>query len=107
MSIGRRSFYQLIIANAVILSVFIFRFQTLPPQVRLFYSKPPGEDQLSDVWFILILPLIMNLLFFLNKFICGRFFREDVLIQKIFYYLNQFLLAGFTLIFAKIIFLIT
>src|SRR3989344_303424 len=107
MSIGRRSFYQLIIANAVILSVFVLRFQTLPPQVPLFYSKPPGEDQLIDAWYILILPLIMNLLFFLNKFILRRFFRENELIQKIFYYLNLFLLAGFTLIFAKIIFLIT
>ncbi|OGK09856.1 hypothetical protein A2767_01520 [Candidatus Roizmanbacteria bacterium RIFCSPHIGHO2_01_FULL_35_10] len=107
MSIGVKSLYQLIAANVLMALIGVFKFNTLPPQIPLFYSKPVGEDQLTDTWFILILPLFMNLLFFLNKFIFGRFFREDTFVQKIFYYLNLFLLAGFTLIFAKIIFLVT
>ena len=107
MSIGWKSFYQLIAANLVMALVIAFRFNNLPPQIPLFYSKPAGEDQLADTWFILILPLIMNLLFFLNKYLSQRYFKDDLLIHKIFYYLNLFLLVSFTLIFTKIVFTIT
>ena len=107
MSIGWKSFYQLIAANLVMVLVTFLRFNNLPPQIPLFYSKPAGEDQLADTWFILILPLFMNLLFFLNKFLSRRYFKDDLLIHKIFYYLNLFLLVSFTLIFTKIVFTIT
>ena len=107
MSIGLKSFYQLILANLAIVLVFFLKFQTLPPQIPLFYSKPPGEDQLTDTWFILILPLLMNVLFFLNNFIYRRFFNKNEFVQKIFYFVNLFLIISFTLIFAKIIFLVT
>lgn len=107
MSIGWRSFYQLILANLVILLIFLFKFNNLPPQIPLFYSKPPGEDRLVDAWFIIVLPVMMNLLFLLNKYFFLHYFKEDGFIQKIIYYLNLFLIISFTLIFAKIIFLIT
>src|SRR3972149_8322483 len=99
MSIGVKSLYQLIAANVLMALIGVFKFNSLPPQIPLFYSKPVGEDQLTDTWFILILPLFMNLLFFLNKFLSRRYFKDDLLIQKIFYYLNLFLLVSFTLIF--------
>ena len=102
-----RLLYALIAANLVIAAILILRFNSLPPQIPLFYSKPPGEDQLADTWFILALPLLMNILFFLNKFLYGRYFKDDVFIHKIFYCLNIFLIVSFTLIFMKIIFVVT
>lgn len=102
-----RPIYWLIAANIVMISILALKFNYLPPQLPLFYSKPAGEEQLADTWSILILPLFMNLLFFLNNFVYRRYFKDNILVQKIFYFLNLFLIAGFTLIFAKIIFVIT
>ena len=102
-----RTFYWLIAANITIISILVFKFNTLPPQVPLFYSKTTGEDQLADTWSILILPLFMNLLFFLNNFIYRRYFRDNILVQKILYFLNLFLIVSFTLILIKIIFVVT
>ncbi|MBI4225840.1 hypothetical protein HY612_01885 [Candidatus Roizmanbacteria bacterium] len=107
MSLGWRYLYQLIAANIVMIFVLAFKFNSLPPQIPLFYSKSLGEDQLADTWFILILPLFMNLLFFLNNFFYRRFYRNNIFVKKIFHYLNLLIIVSFTLIFAKIIFLIT
>lgn len=107
MSFAGRSFYQLIFANLLMALVTLVKFQTLPPQIPLFYSKPPGEDQLTDTWVILILPLLMNLLFFLNSFIFKRYFNHDLFANKVFYFTNLFLIVSFALIFIKIVFLIS
>ncbi|OGK17211.1 hypothetical protein A2774_02310 [Candidatus Roizmanbacteria bacterium RIFCSPHIGHO2_01_FULL_39_12c] len=107
MTVRFKPLYQLIIANLFMSAVILFRFRYLPPQIPLFYSNPPGENQLADTWMIGILPLFMNSLFFLNRFINFRLFKNEEFIQKIFQYLNLFLIISFTLIFAKIIFLIT
>jgi len=88
-------------------SVLIYKFGTLPPQIPLFYSKPPGEDQLADTWMILLLPLLMNFLFFFNNFFYRRYFKENILAKKILYYLNLLISISFTIIFAKIIFVVT
>ena len=87
--------------------LFILRFNTLPPQIPLFYSKPWGEDQLADSWMIFLLPVILDLLFFFNNFIYQRFFPENMFVKKIIFYLNLFLILSMTLIFIKIIFLVT
>ena len=99
--------YTLILANLIMLGVLLFRFNLLPPQIPLFYSKPPGEDQLADTWNILLLPVLMNFLYVLNNFIYRKYFKQDDMIKKIFYYLNLFIIMSFTLILIKIIFVIT
>ena len=99
--------YSLILANLIMLSVLLFRFNLLPPQIPLFYSKPPGEDQLADTWNILLIPVLMNFLYVLNNIIYPKYFKQDDLLKKIFYYLNLFIIISFTLILIKIIFVIT
>ena len=96
-------FYSLIAANVLMILTFILKFNNLPPQIPLFYSKPLGEDQLTDTWMIIILPLLLNILFFINNFISRKFFSEHELAKKILYYLNLFLIISFTFIFVKII----
>ena len=100
-------FYTLILANLIMLGVLLLRFNLLPPQIPLFYSKPPGEDQLADTWIILLLPALMNFLYILNNFIYRKYFKQNDLLKKIFYYLNLFIIISFTLILIKIIFVIT
>ena len=100
-------FYTLILANLIMLGVLLLRFNLLPPQIPFFYSKPPGEDQLADTWIILLLPALMNFLYILNNFIYRKYFKQNDLLKKIFYYLNLFIIISFTLILIKIIFVIT
>jgi hypothetical protein len=100
-------FYLLIGGNLLMLATFLIRINTLPPQIPLFYSLPWGENQLADTWWIFILPICLNLLFFLNNYLYKKFFSDNELVKKIFYYLNLFLIVSFTLIFIKIIFLIS
>ncbi len=94
-------------ADALMIIIFTLRFNTLPPQIPLFYSRLWGENQLADTWLIFILPVFLNLLFFLNNYLFKKFYSDNELIKKIFYYLNLFLIFGFTLIFIKIVFLVS
>ncbi len=94
-------------ADALMTLTFILRFNRLPPQAPLFYSRFWGEDQLSDTWLIFILPIFLNLLFFINDYIFKKFYSDNELIKNIFYYLNLFLILGFSFIFIKIVFLVS
>jgi len=99
--------YPLIIANIIMAGILLVQFYHLPPQIPLFYSRPWGESQLADWWFILILPILMNLLYFFNRYIGKKFFSHNEFALKIITYFNFFLLFTFTLIFVRIIFLIS
>lgn len=94
-------------ADALMIITFLLRFNRLPPQSPLFYSRLWGEDQLADTWLIFILPVFLNLLFFLNNYLFKKIYSDNEFIKKIFYYLNLFLILSFTLIFIKIIFLVS
>ena len=94
-------------ADALMIVTFLLRFNRLPPQSPLFYSRLWGEDQLADTWLIFLLPVFLNLLFFLNNYFFQKIYSDNELIKKIFYYLNLFLILSFTLIFIKIIFLVS
>lgn len=97
----------LIAGNFIMIISLIFRFKTLPPQIPLLYSRPLGELQLVDTWMIILLPLLLNIIYILNNYLYSKFFSDNDLFKKIFSYLNIFLIIGFTLIFIKIVFLIS
>lgn len=94
-------------ADALMTVTFLLRFNRLPPQSPLFYSRLWGEDQLADIWLIFLLPIFLNLLFFFNNYLFKKIYSDNEFIRNIFYYLNFFLIVSFTLIFIKIIFLIS
>ena len=94
-------------ADAAMILIFLLKLPTMPPQVPLFYSQLWGESQLVDSWMIFLLPIFMNILFFLNQNIFNKFYSENIFIKNIFYYLNLFLIICFTLIFIKIIFIVS
>lgn len=94
-------------ANSLMIAAFLLKFSRLPPQVPLFYSQLWGENQLVDSWVIFILPIIMNILFFINQYVSNKFYSDNIFIKNIFYYLNIFVITSFTLIFIKIIFLVS
>lgn len=99
--------YALLGSNILMIIVFLWRLGNLPPQIPLFYTRPWGEGQLADTWMILALPLLLNFFFFFNRFVAKKYFMDNVLVQNLIYYLNILLMIGFTLIFIKIIFLVS
>jgi hypothetical protein len=97
----------LVLSNIAMILVFILRFNTLPPQIPLFYSRPTGEEQLADLWMIFILPFLLNFFYFLNQYLENKLFSDNPLIKKIFYYFNIVLMIIISLVFIRIIFLIS
>jgi hypothetical protein len=97
----------LVLSNIAMILVFILRFNTLPPQIPLFYSRPTGEEQLVDLWMIFILPFLLNFFYFFNQYLENKLFSDNTLIKKIFYYFNIALMIIVTFIFIRIIFLVS
>ena len=99
--------YILIVADALMLAAFIFRFQSLPPQIPLFYSQAWGQDQLVDYWQILILPALLHIFFFLNIYLYNRLFFPDHFVRKIIAVSNIAVTVVLSLIFLKILFYVS
>lgn len=99
--------FGLLIANLIMLFAFFFRLATLPPQIPIFYSRPPGDLQLAEWWFIFLIPLLLNFFYVLNTYVYRKFFMGNDFVAHFMYYLKIFLVVSFTLIFLKIIFLVT
>ena len=99
--------YPILTSNLLMMLALIFKFNRLPPQLPILYSRPWGEYQITDWWLIFLIPLIMNGLYFLNIFLYKKYFSNHEFIRTIFQYLNLFLVTAFTIIFLKIIFLVT
>jgi len=97
----------LIVAVVIMISLFAVKYSMLPPQIPLFYTRPWGEEQLADIWMIFMLPFLMTIFFLFNNYVSNRFFKDNELIKKIFSIVNIFIIITFTLIFTKIIFLIS
>jgi len=99
--------YILLACNLLMVATFLWRFSTLPPQIPLFYSRINGEEQLADTWIIFLLLILANVFYFINEHIVKKFFSQNEFIKGIFKILNIFVVVCFSLIFVKIIFLIS
>lgn len=99
--------YWLIAGNLLMLMTFLVRWSTLPPQLPLFYSRPWGEEQLGDFWMIFLIPVLVNFLIFFNDFVYRKYFLGNGLVKHLLDFLNIFLIVVFSLIFIKIIFLVS
>lgn len=97
----------LIIANLVLLLLFLLKLRQLPPEIPIFYSRVWGEDQLADNLWIFILPLLMDIFFIINNYAYRRIFGENFFIKKIVDFLNLFIIIGFSLNFIRIILLVS
>lgn len=93
-------------ANILQIGVFAWKFNRLPEQIPLFYSAPWGESQIADLWYILLLPLFMNGIFALNRYLENKLFPDDVTFHRLFLVVHILTIVGFTGICLKILFLI-
>ncbi|PIQ73753.1 hypothetical protein COV58_00770 [Candidatus Roizmanbacteria bacterium CG11_big_fil_rev_8_21_14_0_20_36_8] len=97
----------LALADVLIVSLFAIKFNSLPVQIPLLYSNPWGEAQIVDVWYIILIPVIMNLIYFANSYLVKRLFSHKHIFESLFWYSNLIFIIGFTGVFFKIIFLVT
>lgn len=100
-------FYLLIGMNALMAVTFFIKLSRLPPQIPLFYTRPWGEEQLVDFWLIFLIPALINGLFFFNDYFYKKFFYGNELVKKLFNFVNIFVTVSLSLIFIKIILLIS
>lgn len=100
-------FIALITANLLMVGGFLLNYNHLPPQIPLFYSRLWGEAQLADVWFVFMLPLFLDIFFFLNFYIFSKFFLPNDFVRKVFLTLNWFLIIVTTAIFLRTVFFIS
>jgi hypothetical protein len=93
--------YTFIVAVVFIMMaiVFVISLPTLPPQLPLFYSKI-GDDQMVDSWWIFLLPVLAIIFITANKIILSKYFKENILMEKVIYYTNLaiIVIAGFMFI---------
>lgn len=97
----------LIAADVVMAAAFAWAYRTLPEQIPIFYSKPWGESQIADVWYIFLLPIILHGAYFVNSSFAHRYLKEEETLVKLVEYTNLFFIIGFTGVYLKILFLVS
>lgn len=84
--------------------ILIWKKDTLPPQIPIFYSLPKGNEQLGTPLALLLLPFFSLVFFTVNIFISSFLYKQDkmaAILLVLFGFVNSLL---FFITFAKIIF---
>ncbi len=88
-------------------AMLIWRWQSLPPQVPLWFSRPWGADQLASPYWLFLLPITGIALYGINVFISAYLMTDYLLFTQMLFLSSLIvnILSFFSLI--KILFLIT
>ncbi|MFA9288838.1 MAG: hypothetical protein ACEQSA_03090 [Weeksellaceae bacterium] len=97
----------LIALDILLAALLAWRYNSLPQQIPLYYSRPWGEQQIADTWHLALLPVLMHIMFFANILIAKRFFAHHELFQKIFKLANILTIIAYTALIIQIMFLVT
>lgn len=97
----------LIGVNIIIIAITAWKFNSFPEEVPLYYSRPWGDEQIGEIWHIVLLPILMNFIYFANMEITRRFFQQDQKIVDITRKFTMGLVMLFAFIYLRIIFLVT
>lgn len=95
------------LAILILLVIFIFKFNRLPPQIPLLYSKPEGDEQLVDSFMIFLLPFFSTCIIIINTFIYNQYFTNNIFLETVLYYVNLLVSLFTALFFLRILFLVT
>jgi len=64
-------------------TLVLLLWRRLPPKIPLFYSRPWGEEQLVERFWLLVLPIICFLLISFNFRLAGLFLKKENLLAQI------------------------
>ncbi len=97
----------LLAADLVMAALFVWKYPYFPKQIPLFYSRPWGEPQIADNWYIAFLPILMHFFYLANGILSKRFFPHQEIPQKIFTIATIICILLFSAIFIRIVLLVT
>lgn len=103
----RSEFTLLVVAIGLMAALFAVRFSTLPQQIPLFYSRPDSDRQITDLFLIVLIPIIQLVFMVLNKIIARSFFEDEVFIQRLIYIVNIAIVIIGLYIYFKIMLLVS
>lgn len=104
---ARATVYLLAISYILMGIFFLLQVSALPPQIPLYYSRPTGEEQIVDTFYLGIIPLLSLALVALNGVIVKRVFSENEFVKHIIYYTTNIAIIIFAIIFLRILFLVS
>lgn len=96
-----------LISVTIMVAVFGIHFFRLPPEIPFDYLAADPNDQVVDVLYIFLLPMISLFFLLVNTFIERKFFADDILMKELLYVTNCVIVIGFLGLFVKIILLVT
>lgn len=91
----------------IIVLTTIFKWNKLPPQIPLFYSLPDGDEQVVDLFYIFVLPIIAFVILLFNRFISHKYFSTSPFILAVIKIGSTILISLLMIIYLRIIFLIS
>lgn len=77
----KKPFFWGVVFLAVTLLVLVISWVKLPPELPLFFSKPRGEQQLANV-FQIVIPLGIGLLFLFINSILAQYLNQYPLLRR-------------------------
>lgn len=87
--------------------VFFLRINTLPPEIPLLYSRVEGGNSIVPLYFIFLLPLLSFAIVAINVVLYRFLFKHDLFVRKLLYYASVCALVITTLIFLRIVLLVS
>jgi hypothetical protein len=95
-----------IVSLVVMVVVFAFNYQRIPPQIPIYYSTLEGDEQIGEYYMIFMLPLISYFFVYINNFISKKFFPDNAFVEKLVFYTNCSSIIIISFIFLRIVFLV-
>ncbi|OGG34993.1 hypothetical protein A2363_02110 [Candidatus Gottesmanbacteria bacterium RIFOXYB1_FULL_47_11] len=89
------------------LGILLWRWRLLPPMVPLWYSRPWGADQMTEPYWLFLLPMASMFLYIVNVVVSIYFTAEYLIFTQMLFLSSLIvsLLSFITLV--KIVFLVT
>ena len=88
------------------LTILIWQFGNLPPQVPLYYSLPWGELQLASTSTLFIIPTLSIVLFLVNHLFAIGFSQKNHLLSNMLIFTSLVVSFFFLITLLKIIYLV-
>lgn len=91
----------------IFITIFIWKWQKLPPQIPLFYSLPRGTETLGYSIQILTLPVYSLIFFFLDFLIASLIYKREKLAAILLLIAGCVVTFLILITFLKIVFLVS
>jgi len=73
----------IILSNIIAISLTVILILKAPPEIPLYYARIWGEDQLGMKWEIVLLPILINIGFFVTDRFTHLVSQEDIVFIRI------------------------